>query len=207
MVVLTRAAARRLQLEEGDEESALVLRQPVTGLAATVWTFRNDVDIYTHSKRNETIKPEVDHLIEVQLTELALVRAFNRDQHSRTGSMATTQAREILASKFNGLPNLNVTSKRVNQAKRGPFTAGVNRLQSDRLRRVSIEQLARQGSNKWMVDDGTWARIERAIAVSYDHTYTELIDGGVDAMPAAATLVEDAVDELHSLLLSLSILR
>ena len=59
---------------------------------------------------------------------------------------------------LNGIDNLNVTSAKINQGKRGPFTAGLLRLQSDRLRSVCIEQLARQGRGRWMVDDGTWAR-------------------------------------------------
>ena len=47
---------------------------------------------------------------------------------------------------------------------------------NDRLRTVSLEQLARQGRAKSLVDDGTWARIERAVVVG-----PRLVEAGLGA--------------------------
>jgi len=207
MPVLTRAAAKRLaekDQEAGAAARALVLREPVTDKAGEVWVYRDNVDVYSGATKAVTAAPQVDHCLEVQLAEVALAHAFSEGAHS-AHSMATAQAAELVRSALNDVANLNVTSAKINQAKRGPFTAALNRLQSDTLRSVSIEQLARQGRGKWMVDDGTWARIETAVVASYETAQTSLLEGegGVDALPAAGELVEGCMSELQAILCAL----
>jgi len=130
MPTLTRAAARRLGSDADADGAvgALALRRAVTGKAEAVWAHRGGVDVYSRTSRAQTEKPNVDHALEVQLAEVALVRAFG-DAHARSASMATAQATELLRGALNDVENLNVTSARINLAKRGPWTAAINRLQ------------------------------------------------------------------------------
>jgi len=95
---------------------------------------------------------------------------------------------EQLRDALNDLANLNVTTRTINVWKRGPFTAALRRLNTDSLRDVTLEQLARQGRAAPLVDDGTWARIERAIVNSYDATNEAL-----NELTALSSAAEDSV--------------
>jgi hypothetical protein len=188
---------------QGDPNSSvLIMREPVTAKAAAVWAHRQDTDLYSGTRKQATQKPQVDHILECQLTEMALARTFQSGRQTRLKSMATAQATEWLRDVVNGLGNLNVTSAKINQAKRGPFTAALNRLQSGQLRTVSIEQMARQGRGRWMLEDGTWPRIETAIVASFD----ELQSCEVKALPAAQEVITESIEELHILLGNLGVL-
>ena len=201
MPTLTRAAAKRLATTEVGAEASLVLRESVTGKSREVWAHRGYVDAYCGATRAATEKPQVDHCLEVQLAEVALVRTYSSERGSSAQSMATSQACELLRDALNGLVNLNVTSAKINQAKRGPFTAALNRLQSDKFRSVTIEQLCRQGRGKWMIDDGTWARVERAVVSAYDG----LALADVDALPPAKRIVDGTLNELNGMLHTLGL--
>jgi hypothetical protein len=208
MPALTRSAARRLAEAAPDaaNERALALRESVTQKADAVWAHRGGVDLYTGASKSSTDVAQVDHCLEVQLGELALVRAFGDDRAAGTQSMATAQATELLRDALNGLDNLNVTSKKVNQAKRGPITAAINRLRDERLRSVPIRQLVKQGRGSWMLEDGgPWPAIERAVVAAYDAADAALADGRADALPAAAALVEGSMVELGRVLQTLHI--
>jgi len=195
MPVLTRGAAARLDAVSVSEDvNSLCLRESVSGRAGAVWVVRGNEDAYSGASKAQTEKPNVDHVLEVQLVENVLVRTFNA-QHARCGSMATAQAGELIRQAVNATSNLNVTSSKINQAKRGPFTAAMNRLQSDKLRSISMEQLVRQGKNGWMLD-GTWQRISAEVVRSYESIEDALVGSGVDALPGAEKLVEGAVEEL-----------
>jgi len=208
MPVLTRSAQRALNASESESESTklLVLRESVTAKADAVWEHRGGVDVYSGATRDDTINPQVDHQLEVQLGELALVRAYTEQGGGGGGggvSMAAAQAAKVLRVALNGVSNLNVTSARHNQSKRGPMSAALNRLQNDRLRTVDIEQLARQGKAKWLVDNGDWARIERAVVESYDQASDWLRDealGAEDGLPGAQRVIDGTVEELGSML-------
>ena len=208
MPALTRSAAHQIVVDKEGEivdvcPRPLVLRESVTAKASQVWAHRGEVDVYCGATRTATERPQVDHCLEVQLAETALVRAFNNERGCSVSSIATAQASDLIRAALNKVSNLNVTSAKINQAKRGPFTAALNRLDSDRLRSVSIEQLARQGRGKWMVDNGTWARIEKAVVASYDDVAEALEDA--DALPAASKLVKGSVEELQSMLCALGL--
>ena len=224
---LTRGAARLLRVEvglgveagveagvegtldEGDSLlSRLALRDSVAAKADAVWARRGGVDAYSRNSRAQTERPQVDHALEVQLCEFALVRTLGAESVGErgAGSIGTTQATEMMRGAFNGLDNLNVTSARTNQSKKGPFTAAINRLSNDRLRNVSIEQLARQGRARWLVDNGDWIRIESTVVAAFDHCDAELRGSGIEtALPAAARLVDGTLDELHAALNALGI--
>ena len=206
MPVLTRSAQRALNAAEKTEGAkALVLRKSVTAKADAVWGHRGGVDVYSGATREDTINPQVDHQLEIQLAEIALVRTYSEQGRGAQGvSMAAAQAAGALRAVLNGLDNLNVTSARHNQAKKGPISAAINRLQSEKgLRAVTVEQLARQGKAKWLVDNGDWARIERAVVASYDHAVDELDLLGADTLPAARRMIAGTTEELGGILAAL----
>lgn len=194
--MLTRSAQRCLEGGADSCGSVLVMREPVTDKAEAVWIHREDMDIYSGARKRATERPQVDHILECQLTELALARTFQDGRQTRLKSMATAQATEWLRDAVNGLDNLNVTSTKINQAKRGPFTAALNRIQSGQLRNVSIRQMARQGRGRWMLDDGTWPRIEAAVVASFD----QLQSREVKTLPAAGEVISESVEELQAIL-------
>ncbi len=199
MPVLTRSATKAAS--SGDV-SALGLRANVVGKTDAVWETRSSIDMYTGRTRKETCDPEVDHCLEVQLAELALVRAYEQTD-ARSGSIATSQAHEMLRDAINNVDNLNVTTRRVNQAKRGPFTAAISRLNSEKLRVVPLEQLARQGRAKWLVDDGTWTNIESSVVIAYDVDECKLRN--TPALRGASKVVDATLEELHGLLHALDV--
>jgi hypothetical protein len=197
MPVLTRSAQRRLNETEGDvgdAHRALALRESVTSKADAVWAYRGGIDVYTLASRPSTETPQVDHITEIQLIETSLAAAFASNR-GKSGSMATSAAVELLRSRLNSVVNLNCTSAKVNQAKRGPFTAALNRIQSDRLRDVTLEQLARQGRAKWLVDQGIWARIESGIVESFDAVKSELDD--IETLPDARLIVQATAEDVE----------
>ena len=218
MPALTRGAAARLRLQATIEEQPdeaddaaehapdIALRQSVTGRADSVWSFRNERDAYTLATRADTQRSAVDHCLEIQLVEMAFVRAIG-SSGARAGSAATAQAAAALRDRVNAVTNLNVTSAKVNNAKRGPFTAALNRLEKGRLRAVTIEQLARQGKAKWLVDEGHWARIGSCVVQSYEATDAWLREGERDALPGSNTLVDATMDELQSIMQAVGIME
>ena len=93
-----------------------------------------------------------------------------------------------------------MTSRKINQAKRGPFTAAINRLRKrdGTLREISVEQLARSGKAKWLVDNGSWENIRGEIVASYDRMEDTL---GQHRLTRAQTkTLENVVEELHETL-------
>jgi hypothetical protein len=192
-MVLTRAAARRLRdgAETGVSADSLSLREKVTCKRDAVWAARCDRDAYTLRPRSETEFPQVDHAVEVQLVEIALAAA------AVSPSSDAAEAAAALRDALNSVENLNVTSRRVNQAKRGPFTAVANRARDGRLRAVSAEQLARQGAAKWLVDEGHWARVEKEVVLSWDALQSRLGEGSAPraGMGKGAGKVLDATSE------------
>jgi hypothetical protein len=127
--------------------------------------------------------------LEVQIVELAFAAAACQGA-LKDAAAAAAAARSVV----NDVANLNVTSKRVNQAKRGPFTALSNRVQNPRLRMVSAEQLARQGAARWLVDEGHWPRVQREVVVSWEAFSDRLGDDSAahSALSSGAASVLDA---------------
>lgn len=162
------------------QADAYSLRRPVKQLAVAVWKARDDTDAYTKMSAGQVLtqSPETDHCIEVQLVENALVCAAKQ---LPTDATALATCTHTLRNAFNSIDNLNVTTRSVNQAKKGPFTAAVNRLYGSSgrtLRVVSAEQLARTGAAKKLCDDGTWQRIEDEVARSFELLQDKLAASG-----------------------------
>jgi hypothetical protein len=150
-------------------------------------------------------------VVEVQFAEHALVHAM-RDAGIGAGgvSMAAAQSAQTLRDALNNVHNLNVTTARVNQAKRGPFTAAMNRVRAAEarggsMRLVSLEQLARQGKARWLVDDGTWASIEREVVCSYEACQTAVDEGADGGLRSASALSIAALEELGATLARLGV--
>jgi hypothetical protein len=163
-----------------------------------IWLERGGRDAYTQKPRAFIREDEqnVDHVLEVQLVEHAALDLLstNRELVSRFRDAVNTCA------------NLNVTARKVNQAKRGPFTAALNRLRKfdGGLREVSVEQLARTGRARWLVDEGIWANIEKQTVVSYDKLAANLNDARLTR--AQTAIMEHAVDNLHRTLEKIQIM-
>jgi hypothetical protein len=180
-------------------QGELSLRKNVTYKHDKVWSARGDRDIYL-TKQPRTIQdPQVDHVLEVQVVESAAKEMLKRNGH------LSDHFKEVV----NSTSNLNVTSQRVNQAKKGPFTYAVHQLSArdGTLREISVEQYARQHSQRWMVDDGTWANIEREVIVSYEDMAEKLTKGLTKRVTRAEQrLINKTVDDLHEFLQKIKIL-
>ena len=168
------------------------LRRNVGRLRDNVWCERHGRDAYTKLERGRLAEADqnVDHVIEVQIVE-----------HAALGSLLeNTELTNRVRDALNSAANLNVTSRKINQAKRGPFTAAINRLRKrdGTLREISVEQLARSRKAKWLVDNGSWENIRGEIVASYDRMEHTL---GQHRLTRAQTkTLENVVEELHETL-------
>ena len=161
------------------------MRRGVSHLRDDVWEFRRRRDAYSGSTKFVDAD-NVDHVLELQLATFA----------SLDDPSVVSLTRDV----FNGKTNLNATSKKINQSKRGPFTAAINRLKKrdGSLREISAEQLARSGRAKWLVDEGLWDRIEREVVVSYDRAAEELEKKRLTR--AQCKKIREGMDSLHEAL-------
>jgi hypothetical protein len=134
-------------------------------MKAAVWLKHNYCDVYTRKTKDEMegCKEEVDHVLEIQLL-----------QHAAAATNLYTNDPMLLNFRrvVNSTLNLNVTTMEINQAKKGPFTAALNRLNNINgggLQGLSVAELARNG-DKWKLGDGDdiWDNIEGQIVVSFD---------------------------------------
>lgn len=168
-----------------------MIRKNVSHLRDEVWEFRNHRDAYARTTKFEDAL-NVDHVLELQLASFA--------------SLDDPAVLPLTRDVFNGDINLNATSKRINQAKRGPFTAAINRLtkRDGSLREISAEQLARNGRARWLVDEGVWARIEREVVASYDGADEELKTRRLTR--AQCKKIEEGMDRLHDALSKIKIM-
>ena len=89
-------------------------RKNVAHKREQVLRFREECDAYTGSTTCEN----VDHVIEMQISHYAATHII--DKHAGLA--------KCFAEVVNDVDNLNVTSRRINQSKKGPFTAALNRL-------------------------------------------------------------------------------
>jgi len=111
--------------------------------------------------------------------------------------------RSQVAKHVNGLVNLNVTSKDINQAKKGPFTRFLNYQERGSWRGESIEELVRQSKTVSVLQlhkDGYWINIEKAVAMSAEQIAelcrdVQRADNHVEAPPSVAF-----ADELERLI-------
>lgn len=167
------------------------MRKGVTRRKAAVWSLRDDTDAYTllAKPRVECANAEVDHILDVALVDASFDRCcgndgagpWRRSTEPHCGFWVA-QCADVLSEHLNGDENLNVTTRRVNQKKKGPMTSALHRLGLDTMRSVSLEQFARSGAARELVDDGTWARIE-ALMASRAEALQTLAEGGAPWTP------------------------
>jgi hypothetical protein len=178
-----------------DEVKPFSLRRNVSQAREEVWRSRGGVDAYTGKKRRglEDENQNVDHVIEIQMVEHATFDTLNRNIELKN------RMRDVI----NSSENLNVTSRAINQAKKGPFTAALNRLRKrdGSLREVSVEQLARSGRARWLVDSGVWSNIEKEIVESYDQVENTLSNQRLTR--AQTKIIEESADQIHELLVKI----
>ena len=126
------------------------VRRRISHKQANTWRYRDGVDRYSGVLRGDVRDPETDHVIEIQIINDAVNRAI------KVPSMANACAEIDVVRVFNDTCNLNVTSRKINQAKKGPIRACMNnyRLVQERgLRALSLESAARRGTARWLVDE------------------------------------------------------
>ena len=150
------------------------LRRNVSKQQDDVWSLRNDIDLYTLQSRSSITKqiPEIDHMLEIMLFERAFERARHINGANCANGFAVAHATELLRDQCNMLANLNVTTRRINQKKKGPIGSAMRRqeraLGAHDLRIIPLEQYARSGAARELVDSGVWKRIERSIQSQLD---------------------------------------
>ena len=158
------------------------VRKGVTSKKEEVWKHRNDKDVYTLRVREDVEKntPEVDHIIEIQIHKSLLARVEKKG----TVAVRTRAGIDAYAEIINSTPCLNVTTKKINQAKKGPFTSFLNRYDGSKsLRGKSVDDLLK---NREMRDSGTWDRIKKSVVTTwYDHTEKELKEKTSEAFSSA----------------------
>ena len=188
------------------------LRAGVKHKENEVWRARRGVDMYTGASCADTKArgQQVDHIIEVQIVDAAWVATLNLwVVDGKVTRKEALHAYQLLRAEINGIANLNVTSKRVNQAKEGPIRAGRNRLavRDGRLRTVRMEQLVRQGRNGWMLDDGTWDRVKQAIVTALNSIEEGVRRACIYGAPAPTTvaLLGDTLDRMRHDLVALGL--
>lgn len=148
---------------------ACSLRRSVTKQQDDVWQLREDLDLYTLNPRAlvQRYDPEVDHMLEVMLFERAFESARQSNGAMSKQGFAVAHAGELLRDRCNALTNLNVTTRRINQKKKGPIGAAMRRIihanGPHELRVVSLCQFARMGAARELVENGVWTRIERSM--------------------------------------------
>lgn len=196
MGACTRNATRRLEETHGKDRIQFS-ETHVSSLRTTlpeknvIWVNRENFDAYTRMHRECVQRPQTDHVIEIQFLEHAFVDAVSNSTSTFT-ARECDQAHKTLREIFNSISNLNVTSSSVNMKKKGPHTAALRRVASSSLRDVTLEQLARQGKARTLVEQGTWTRIETEIVKSYD--------ASVAALDVRDRRVERLVSETQSAL-------
>jgi len=182
------------------------LRRTVSNKADAVWKQRRDVDMYTNETRAAVCKqhPEVDHVLEVAFLQDAQEQACSKEGARAWDGFAAMHMGELLQTVANDVVNLNVTSRMVNQKKKGPFMSVRNRMRKPggrELRTISLEQFARTGAARSLVDNGTWTRIESSIVQTWDDFKPRLED--VDEASVhrdTKRLLTQTVEEVDTLL-------
>lgn len=162
------------------------LREAVTSATDDVWAHRGSIDLYSLLRRPavERAECEVDHVLEVQCANLAWCTALDRAPvASRAAAQAAHRtARDKLQILVNSVENLNVTTRCINQAKKGPFTAFNRRATGETTWKDGedcLEDLARNSTSanvRALVEDGHWANIERALQQTVGYILDTIVD-------------------------------
>ena len=135
------------------------LRESVSGLTNITWSYRGDVDAYTKRSREdlEGVSMENDHVWEIQILE-----AVQRFLPPAYNTRAVADNLKVIA---NNVSNLNVTTHKINQAKKGPFTIWRNRY--TRRRPITLDKAIGLTSSRYgkttMKKEGIWSNIKKEV--------------------------------------------
>lgn len=195
------------------------LRNPKTrDLQAEVWEARDDRDEYTRLCR-EIIQaggkqnpPNVDHVVEVQMLREVVNRALESVPVAGRTRGGLGVMREVMVGKVrlegNSVPALNVTSSRVNQAKRGAVRSFCNDLAKQRengaggVVRTWDECVgdSRSKSKGYMQEVGAYGRIGKEMVRVHDKVLAPAFESLQATNHAAAqALIEEAAQLIDKL--------
>jgi hypothetical protein len=139
-----------------------------------IWTYRDDKDAYSNFDRvticNEY--PERDHVFEIQLMDAAYT------QYSFVSSAAITRQETLrIQGLANCLENTNVTTRKINRSKKGPFTSAKNTLISNDFQSMGcpgVDHYFYTKSGKRRAGKYTgmtvhnWERVKKEVVVSFE---------------------------------------
>lgn len=152
-------------------------------------------------------RPVVDHVVETQVCDNAIVRALDGfGPITRSRSLETQMALRIIHDANNMDANLNVTTQPVNNAKAGVFRRALrlaNAREPASLRRLMLAS----PKTRWLADardddgDGddvdVWTGIETTVVRAYDDMHDHLVGAGaLGATPNARRVVVAFADAL-----------
>lgn len=144
----------------------------------SVWRYRDDIDLYTGSAKQEVEKgdSEVDHIWEMQLLNRAVSNVWQSDEFGPAGR--TRYAKTRLADLVNSSLNLNVTTQKVNRYKCWPFKNWLNRRSNGLGNGADVDDCFKAGKDYtryFREHDNEWANIKTAVVKTY-----EVLDNEVD---------------------------
>lgn len=168
------------------------LRMNVSGKKPDVWEHRHQQDLYTLQSSSvvERYDPEVDHVWEVQLLDVAWKRASMQlpPAHSTRQAAHTTIGHVV-----NSVANLNVTTAEVNGKKKGPFTRWKNDDRVQDGKTVPIDEVMRSNGPVTRGWERTWSNITRSVVLTHDEMARAVSD-------STTRNVEPFMDELHTMM-------
>ena len=149
------------------------LRESVSGLTGRIWRYRGDVDAYTKRSKadseSEGDRMENDHVWEIQILE-----AVQGSLPPACNTRAVTDTLKVIA---NHVSNLNVTTQKINQAKKGPFTIWRNRYSDGKP--IPLDEaigLTSSRYGKTMGKKRYWDNIKEEVVKTYDQMIDHLHD-------------------------------
>ena len=140
-----------------------------------MWHFRGQQDVYSR-KKEWPGDAHVDHVVEVQVLNTAM------DQLGNPGETVADRVKiQHIKKAVNGHANLNVTSRDINQSKKGPFTTFVRQFRASQVYGATLDDIAREKKNqnlRRMIDEGIWDNIVVQVAESAAAIHDDLISQG-----------------------------
>ena len=148
------------------------LRESVSGLTDRIWMYRVNVDAYKKRSKadSEGVRMENDHVLEIQILD-----AVQWSLPPACNTRAVTDTLKVIA---NHVSNLNVTTKEINRAKKGPFTIWRNHYYDGMPipLDVAIGLTSSPYGKTTMKDEGYWDNIKEAVVKTYDKVIGHLHD-------------------------------
>eukprot|EP00002_Diphylleia_rotans_P024145 TRINITY_DN4760_c0_g2_i1.p1 TRINITY_DN4760_c0_g2~~TRINITY_DN4760_c0_g2_i1.p1 ORF type:complete len:524 (-),score=66.31 TRINITY_DN4760_c0_g2_i1:248-1819(-) len=168
------AFAKKIEVKEEEtiqpKSSIMTLRRDATPEdRKKTWEARNNIDLYSLATRKEiesTTAFEVDHIIEIQMLDLALARAAYQTEGAVTRGQIDIIRKVVNAPEI----NLNVTTQNINRSKKVPITAWLSLYKSNTGSQDSPlpslqDIVAKRYSERFK--DGEFGRIQSAMTEAF----------------------------------------